>query len=154
MGRQSVRIDKEDPIDLVDPVVSGVNPVNSVNEVPLRVMKSTFEEIARKTGRYSPTAFTFVYEGLGYTAQNITKEPRHVSGQTLCEGLRRMALEKYGRLAMLVLRSWGIRTTRDFGEIVYTLIDYEWMSAQPTDTIDDFNDVYDFQTALMDQFTF
>ena len=53
-----------------------------------------------------------------------------------------------------MLKSWGIRTTRDFGEIVYTLIDYEWMSAQPTDTIDDFNEVYDFQTAFRDQFTF
>jgi uncharacterized repeat protein (TIGR04138 family) len=117
-------------------------------------MKRTIEEIARETGLYSPTAFKFVYEGLGYTVQNIAKEPRHVSGQTLCEGLRRMAVERYGRLAMLVLRSWGIRSTRDFGEIVYTLIDYEWMSAQPTDSIDDFNEVYDFQAALRDQVTF
>jgi len=117
-------------------------------------MKRTIEEIARETGIYSPAAFKFVYEGLGYTVQNITKEPRHVSGQTLCEGLRRMALDKYGRLAFLVLKSWVVRTTRDFGEIVYTLIDYEWMSAQPTDAIEDFNEVYDFQTAFRDQFAF
>ncbi len=113
-------------------------------------MKKSIEEIARETGRYSPTAFTFVYEGLGYTVQQVTKEPRHVSGQTLCEGLRRMAIEKYGRLALLVLNSWGIRTTRDFGEIVYILIEHEWMSAQPTDSIDDFNAVYDFETAFRD----
>ena len=117
-------------------------------------MRKSIEEIARETGRYSPMAFKFVQEGLEYTVRNITKESRHISGQTLCEGLRRMALEKYGRLAVLVLKSWGIRTTRDFGEIVYILIDYEWMNAQPSDTIDDFNDVYDFQTALVDQFTF
>lgn len=117
-------------------------------------MKKSIEEIAVTTGRYSPAAFKFVYEGLGYTVQTITKEPQHVSGQTLCEGLRRMALERYGRLAGLVLKSWGIETTRDFGEIVYALIDCEWMSAQPTDTIDDFNTVYDFDTAFKDQFTF
>ena len=117
-------------------------------------MKKTIEEIARENGRYSAAAFKFVYEGLGYTVQNIAKEPRHVSGQTLCEGLRRMAMERYGRLTMLVLNSWGIKTTRDFGEIVYTLIDHEWMSAQPTDSIDDFNGVYDFQIAFKDQFTF
>jgi len=117
-------------------------------------MKKSIEEIARESGRYSPAAFKFVYEGLGYTIQHVTKEPRHVSGQTLCEGLRRMALEKYGRLAMLVLGSWGLRTTRDFGEIVYILIDSEWMSAQPTDTIDDFNNVYDFQAVFRDQFSF
>jgi uncharacterized repeat protein (TIGR04138 family) len=117
-------------------------------------MKKSLEEIAKETGHYSPAAFKFVYEGLGYTVQHIAKEPRHVSGQTLCEGLRRMAIERYGRLALLVLNSWGLKMTRDFGEIVYTLIDHEWMSAQPTDTIDDFNTVYDFRTTLKDQFTF
>ncbi len=117
-------------------------------------MKKSIEVIARETGRYSPAAFKFVYEGLGYTIQHVTKEPRHVSGQTLCEGLRRMALERYGRLALLVLTSWGLQTTRDFGEIVYILIDSEWMSAQPTDTIDDFNEVYDFKAAFRDQFSF
>lgn len=113
-------------------------------------MKKSIEEIAWEAGRYSPAAFRFVYEGLGYTVQNIADEPRHVSGQTLCEGLRRMAVEKYGRLALLVLNSWGIRTTRDFGEVVYILIDHEWMSAQPTDSIDDFNAVYDFETVFRD----
>ena len=117
-------------------------------------MKKTLEEIAKEDGRYGPTAYKFVYEGLGYTVQNVTDEPRHVSGQTLCEGLRKMALERYGRLALLVLTSWGLKTTRDFGEIVYTLIDNEWMSAQPTDTIDDFDNVYDFRAALKDQFQF
>ena len=87
--------------------------------------------------------------------QNIAKEPRHVSGQTLCEGLRQNG-DRAGTAASpwLVLSSWGIKATRDFGEIVYTLIDHEWMSAQPTDTIDDFNAVYDLRTALKDQFQF
>lgn len=117
-------------------------------------MKQGLDEIAREDGRYDPAAFRFVYEGLGYTVKNITQEARHVSGQTLCEGLRQMALEKYGRLALLVLSTWGLKTTRDFGEIVYTLIDHEWMSAQPTDTIDDFNDVYNFEATFKEQFTF
>ena len=117
-------------------------------------MKKGLDEIAREDGRYDPAAFRFVYEGLGYTVKNVTQEARHVSGQTLCEGLRRMAIEKYGRLALLVLNNWGLKTTRDFGEIVYLLIDHELMSAQPTDTIDDFNDVYDFRTVFRDQFSF
>jgi len=113
-------------------------------------MQKSIEEIAKTTGLYCPAAYRFVYEGLDYTIRNITKEKGHISGQTLCEGLRRLALDRYGRLAGLVLRSWGLRTTRDFGEIVYILIDNEWMTAQPTDSIDDFNDVYDFQTAFQD----
>jgi uncharacterized repeat protein (TIGR04138 family) len=117
-------------------------------------MKKGLEQLAREDGRYSAGALKFIYEGLGYTLKEITTEPRHVSGQTLCEGLRRLAIEKYGRLAMLVLNTWGAKTTRDFGEIVYLMIRHEWMSAQPNDSIDDFNDIYDFKTVFKDQFKF
>ena len=117
-------------------------------------MKKTPEEIAKIDGRYAPGAFSFVYEGLGYTVRQLSDEPGHVSGQVLADGLRRLAMERWGKLAMLVLNSWGIKTTRDFGEIVYALIDNEWMSAQPTDTIDDFNDVYSFHAEFIDGFQF
>jgi len=117
-------------------------------------MKKSLEEIAKEDGRYSSAGFRFVYDGLGYTIRNVANEPRHVTGQMLCEGLRQIAVEKYGRLALLVLNSWGITATRDFGEIVYALIGHEWMSAQSTDTIDDFDAVYDFKTAFRDQFMF
>jgi uncharacterized repeat protein (TIGR04138 family) len=117
-------------------------------------MKKKFEEIASEDGRFSAQALRFVQEGLSYTAKKVASEPGHVSGQALCEGLRRLAVKKWGRLAMLVLNSWGVRTTRDLGELVYLMIEHKWMSAQPTDSIDDFNDVYDFRTVFKDQFEF
>jgi uncharacterized repeat protein (TIGR04138 family) len=117
-------------------------------------MKMNIEKIAREDGRFSPAAIKFVYEGLGYTAKKIAEEPRHVTGQTLCEGLKKLAVEKWGRLALLVLSTWGIKGTRDFGEVVYLMIKHKWMSAQPTDSIDDFDDVYDFQAVFKDQFEF
>ena len=85
-------------------------------------MKENLDKIARDDGRYSPNAVKFVYEGLGYTTKNPVEEPYHVSGQDLCEALRKLAVKKWGRLAMLVLNNWNIRTTRDFGEIVYLMI--------------------------------
>jgi len=117
-------------------------------------MKKKLEQIAREDGRFSPQALRFVHQGLGYTAKKVVAEPGHVSGQTLSEGLKRLATKKWGRLAMLVLNSWGVKTTRDFGEIVYLMIDHKWMSAQPTDSIEDFNDVYDFKTTFKDEFKF
>jgi len=117
-------------------------------------MKKNLEQIAGEDGRFSAPAIRFVYEGLGYTAKNVATEPKHVSGQTLCEGLKKLALEKWGRLAPLVLKAWGIKTTRDFGEIVYLMISHQWMSAQPSDTIEDFDNVYDFKTVFKDQFEF
>jgi len=117
-------------------------------------MKKKLEQIAREDGRFSPQALRFVHQGLGYTAKKVVAEPGHVSGQALSEGLKRLAVKKWGRLAMLVLNSWGVKTTRDFGEIVYLMIEHKWMSAQPNDTIDDFNDVYDFKAVFKDQFKF
>jgi uncharacterized repeat protein (TIGR04138 family) len=116
--------------------------------------KKSLEEISEQDSRYNPKAVRFVYEGLGYTIRKSAGQPGHITGQTLCEGLRLLALEKWGLLAMLVLDSWHVKTTRDFGEMVYLLIRNNWMKAQPTDTIDDFNDVYDFKTALKDSFRF
>ncbi len=117
-------------------------------------MKKGIEKIAREDGRYSPKAVQFVYDALGYTAKNVTEEPEHITGPTLCEGIRKLALENWGMLAKLVLNSWGIKNTRDMGEIVYLLIENKWMSAQPTDNIDDFNDIYDLQTTFKKDFEF
>ncbi len=117
-------------------------------------MKKNLEQIAGEDSRFSPPAIRFVYEALGFTVKKIPVERRHVSGQTLCEGLKKLAIEKWGRMAMVVLNAWGIKTTRDFGEIVYLMIKHEWMSDQPTDSIDDFNDVFDFKTVFKDQFEF
>jgi len=117
-------------------------------------MRKSLEQIAKEDGRFGAGALRFVYEGLGYTVKKVADEPRHVGGETLCEGLKKLALERWGRLAMLVLNSWGIKTTRDFGEIVFSLIKHKWMSAQPTDSIDDFNDVYNFKAVFKDQFEF
>lgn len=117
-------------------------------------MKERLDKIAREDSRYSHQALRFVYEGLGYTGKKLVAEPGHVNGRTLCGGLKRLAVEKWGRLAMLVLTAWGVKTTRDFGEIVWLLIKHKWMSAQPTDSIDDFNNVYDFKTVFKDEFKF
>ena len=117
-------------------------------------MKKKLEEIAREDGRFSPKVVKFVYEGLSYTAKKVIGERKHVNGQALCEGARRLALEKWGRLAMLVLNTGGVKTTRDLGEIVYMMIKNKWMSAQPTDSIEDFDNVYDFKTVFKDQFKF
>ena len=117
-------------------------------------MKERLEHIAEQDGRYPADAIKFVYEGLAYTASNVLPEPDHVNGQTLCKGLHRMAMEKYGMLAKLVLNNWNIHTTRDFGEIVYLMIDHKWMSAQPTDTIEDFDNIFDFETVFKKEFKF
>jgi uncharacterized repeat protein (TIGR04138 family) len=117
-------------------------------------MKKRIDQIAKEDGRFNPNALNFVYEGISYTAKKFYSEPTHVTGQALSVGLRDLAIEKWGRLAQLVLESWGIKSTSDFGDIVFLMIENQWMSAQPTDTIEDFDNVFDFQTAFKTEFKF
>ena len=80
-------------------------------------------------------------------------EPQHhVSGQELCEAIRRYALEQYGYMAKTVLNSWGIRGTADFGEIVFNLIRIGQMRKTPADARVDFDNIYDFDVAFKQQF--
>jgi uncharacterized repeat protein (TIGR04138 family) len=69
---------------------------------------------------------------------------RHVSGQQLCEAARLYGLQQYGYLAPTVLASWGIRSTADFGAIVFNMIDIGHMRKTRADRIEDFHDVYAF----------
>jgi uncharacterized repeat protein (TIGR04138 family) len=122
-------------------------------------MSKTLEEIAAEDGRYDAEALKFVYEGLGATIQKIKEaadqdQPHHITGHELASGLAKLAIEKWGRLSRMVLNHWGVRTTRDLGEIVYLMIRHQWMTAQETDRIEDFDDVYDFQQVFERQFQF
>jgi len=132
-------------------------------------------ELLEKDRRYAFDAYLFVFEALGF-AQHVLgmgeersrapgddpgprseseDEPtteRHVSGQELCEAIRQFALDQYGYMAKTVLNSWGVEKTGDFGEIVFNLICIGQMRKTPKDHREDFDDVYDFETALKEGF--
>jgi uncharacterized repeat protein (TIGR04138 family) len=81
-------------------------------------------------------------------AGGIDELNRHVSGQNLCWGLRDYALQRWGALAGSVLFHWNIRQTRDFGEIVFALVENDFLQKQPNDSIEDFENVYQFREAF------
>ena len=85
-------------------------------------------------------------------AGGIEKLNRHVSGRDLCWALRDFALQRWGLLAPVVLESWNIRRTRDFGQIVFGFIDFDLMRKQDGDSIDDFEEVYTFEEAFVAMF--
>jgi len=73
---------------------------------------------------------------------------RHITGRDLCWGLRDFALKRWGMLARVVLESWNVRSTADFGRIVFGFIDLDMMRKQPDDRVEDFEEVYDFREAF------
>jgi uncharacterized repeat protein (TIGR04138 family) len=111
-------------------------------------------KIAADDGRYSQEAFLFLFRALEHTVKAAAKSgtPGHVTGRELLGGIRRLGLDEFGFLARTVFESWGIRTTRDFGEMVFLLVDAGMMGKTETDSIDDFSDVYDFETVFEKEF--
>ena len=124
-------------------------------------MREAIEKIAVDDGRFNPRALFFVHDGLGKVirefkdaANEAEDSSHHISGQDLARGLAKLASQRWGRLARVVLPHWGVNKTRDLGEIVFLMIKNEWMTAQETDTIDDFDNVYDFEEVFEKQFKF
>ena len=121
-------------------------------------MKKTINQIAAEDGRYDVRALKFIYEGLGETIRKIRRaeasedEPCHITGGQLAKGLGKLATKRWGLMAKTVLNYWGVKTTRDMGEIVYLMIANKWMTAQEADSIEDFDNIFDFENVFEKQF--
>jgi uncharacterized repeat protein (TIGR04138 family) len=136
--------------------------------------------LAVRDGRYRVDAYLFVHQTLAFAElQRGGRRPAcgaagrgnggdvegdkvesariaemHFSPQQLCEAIRQYAQEVYGMMAPLVLKSWGVQSTSDFGEIVFQLIDIGELTKTESDHRSDFDDVYDFKRAFRDHYPF
>lgn len=113
--------------------------------------------IAAKDGRYDLQAFQFLYEALEVAVKSTGREgaegvARHVSGKELLEGIRQYGLKLFGPLAARVFRSWGVKDTLDWGNMVFLLVENNLLNRQEEDTLDDFRDGYEFDAAFVDDY--
>jgi uncharacterized repeat protein (TIGR04138 family) len=104
--------------------------------------------IVERDPRYSLGAYEFTREAVTYASEVVFATGTHVTGRELLEAIKRLARERFGVLAPDVLRSWGVRTTEDFGEIVFNLVDEKLLSKTPEDKKEDFRQVYSFDEAF------
>ena len=106
-------------------------------------LEAALAEIRKRDGKYNERAYVFVLAALEF-AQTRLPARRHMSGSELAWACRDFALEQFGMLASAVLSHWGVRTTEDFGQLVFMLIDVGLLAQQPTDKLVVFEHVYDF----------
>lgn len=131
-----------------------------------------FLQLLRDDPRFKIEAYQFVRDALSYAQEILAlgvaqptdlseleeededcpKVEAHLTGQQLCEAIRLYAQEQFGLMAKTVLNDWGIQRTGDFGDIVYNLIEIGLMKKSKSDRREDFDDVYDFDTAFRQQF--
>jgi uncharacterized repeat protein (TIGR04138 family) len=108
---------------------------------------SVMDRLRRRYPSYHETAYLFILSALQFTIERIG-EPRHISGRELAEGCRDLALERWGLMARSVLEFWGIRSTRDLGEIVFALVDCGVLVKRDDDSLADFDSVFGFDDAF------
>jgi uncharacterized repeat protein (TIGR04138 family) len=109
--------------------------------------------LAEGAGGYDVEAFAFVGESLRHAARSLGRETaeadaRHLTAGELVSGVLDLADHRFGLLADLVLRGWGINGSIDIGRITFALIEHGIFSKQPTDRIEDFSGGPDFAEEL------
>jgi uncharacterized repeat protein (TIGR04138 family) len=109
--------------------------------------ENVMDRLRRRNPLYHETAYLFILSALHFTIERLG-EPRHISGPELSEGCRDLALQRWGLMARTVLEFWGIRSTRDLGEIVFALVELGVLVKQEEDSIESFEDVFDFADAF------
>ena len=106
---------------------------------------------------YHPHAYQFVFAALQYSQEKLGRDRTslqtgHISGPELLDGIRDMALRHFGLMSQAVLSCWGVTTTEDIGKIVFELVESGRMRKTDDDQLDDFIDVYDFDTAFNEDY--
>jgi uncharacterized repeat protein (TIGR04138 family) len=100
--------------------------------------------ITKRDRRYHVNAYKFIFEALDHVLSRIGKK-RHITGNELLDAVRELGTDKFGFLARTVFENWGVKNTRDFGEIVFNLVNCGLMGKTPEDSVEDFDNVYDFE---------
>lgn len=101
------------------------------------------DQIRLREPRFDERAYLFVLSSLEHCQGQLT-ERRHISGPELAHACRDLALKRYGVMAKMVLEHWGVNSTSDIGDIVFTLVELGLLISQPQDSRDDFLGVFDF----------
>ena len=114
------------------------------------------DKILAQDDRFARDAYLFIREALDFTQKVIGKENhgkvRHVTGTELLDGLRRYALEQFGPMTTTVFEEWGVRQAKDFGEIVFNMVEIGLLAKTEKDSREDFQSRYDFSDAFRKPF--
>jgi uncharacterized repeat protein (TIGR04138 family) len=114
------------------------------------------EQIRAKDARFSREAYLFLREALDFTQKLISRENRgairHVSGQELLDGIRQFALQQFGPMTATVFEEWGVKNCRDFGDVVFNMVEIGLLAKTDKDSRDDFQNGYDFTDAFRKPF--
>lgn len=110
-------------------------------------------ELVRRDPRYPAGAYHFLFEALDFTMVAKGRHrrrgaERHLTVPELLDGIRGFAVSQYGPLARVVLESLGCFETRDFGDVVFNLVEAGLLNKQDSDHREQFAEGFSFREAF------
>ncbi len=117
----------------------------------LQFADDVMARIRARGGAFDERGYLFVLAAIEFLQTRLPSR-RHVSGEELAWACRDLARERFGLLARPVLAHWGLMRSGDFGRIVYTLVEVGLLVTQPGDSEEDFQDVFDFESAFDEEY--
>ena len=102
------------------------------------------DRLQERHPRFDARSYICVLQALHSVIKSL-EEPRHVSGKELSEGVKRLALDRFGPMARTVLEHWGIHDTDDVGRVVFAMVEQGILIKQDGDQLQDFTDIFDFE---------
>ena len=118
----------------------------------LQFQDEVLDRLQERNPRFHARSYEFVMMALQSVIRSLD-EPRHITGRELTEGVRELAIGRYGLLARAVLEHWGITGSSDFGEIVFNLVRIGRLKKSENDRLEDFDKCFDFADAFERRFT-
>jgi uncharacterized repeat protein (TIGR04138 family) len=110
----------------------------------LQFAEEILQDLRARNPRFHGKGYLFLLSALHAVLEGMD-EPRHISGEELANGVRNLAMARYGPMARTVLGHWGIHSTDDLGEMVFAMVDCGVMMKQEEDRREDFQDLFDFE---------
>ncbi len=105
------------------------------------------ERLRARGDAFDERAYLFVLAAIEFLQERLPVR-RHVTGAELAWACRDLASRQFGLLARPVLAHWGVTRTADFGRIVFALVEVGLLVTQPGDRAEDFDAVFDFESAF------
>jgi len=101
-------------------------------------------DLVRKDGRYQLDAIGHVYESFHLAALKLQKagdDGSDLGADKIVKAVGELADERFGTLRHMVFDLWGVRHSRDVGEIVRMLCGFKHLRQGPHDRFEDFEEL-------------
>lgn len=116
-------------------------------------LQRILELLSQKEPRYHPEAYQLVWKAMDLLARKwATEGRRDFRAHEVMEAFKEVTLQEFGPLSLLVLEEWGVKSTRDIGNLVFNMVELGLLGKSPEDRIEDFDHGFDFQEAFKKPF--